>query len=76
MKVLSQTTRAPARMRDVADGLQIRDDHHRIGRRLDKHHLRVVFDCGFDVRNVRRVDEVKLDAVVRENLLKSRNVPP
>ena len=47
--------------------MQVCHDHHGIGRRLDEDHPRVLFDRRFDVRDVRRVNEIKLDIVVRQN---------
>ena len=47
--------------------MQVCHDHHGIGRRLDEDHPRVLFDYRFDVRDVRRINEIKLDLVVRQN---------
>ena len=65
--MLSQTTRAPARCAISLTSLQVGDDHHRISWRFEKHHLRVWLDRGFDVQRIGRINEIKLEVVVREN---------
>jgi hypothetical protein len=54
-------------VRRVRDGLQVRDDHDRVGRRLQKDHPRIIPDRGLDVRDLRSVDEAELDLVVGED---------
>src|SRR5215217_5647477 len=51
----------------LADFFQIRNDHHRIGWRFQKHHLSVRLDRGLDVQRIRRVYKIELDVVVSEN---------
>ena len=67
--MLSQTTRAPARCAISLTSFRSVTDHHRIGRRFEKHHLRVWLDRGFDVQRIGSVDIIKLDVVVRENAI-------
>src|SRR5262245_20735632 len=56
-------------MRNLADLFEISHHHDRIGRRFEKHHLRVWFDCCFDVQRIGSVDVIKLDVVVCENAI-------
>ena len=53
----------------LGNRFQIRHDHHGIGRRLDKDHARIVFDCGLDVADVGRVNKAELDAIVRKDAI-------
>src|SRR5204863_6639398 len=57
-------------MSDLTDGFKVSDDHHRVGRRLDKDHLAVLFDRGFDIKWIRCVDKLKLDVVIRQYFCK------
>src|SRR5438552_2570938 len=49
-----------------ANFAQVRHNHNRICRRFQKNHLRIWFDCSLNIEDVRRIDKIKFDIVIRQ----------